>query len=48
MENIKRTAGDIAGELKMGDSGGGRIVLNLAMENYRPFERDQLSDCSPE
>ena len=44
MKHLKRTAGDIGGELRIGDSGGGRIVLDLAMENYKPVERDQLSN----
>ncbi len=48
IKRLKRTASDIGGELRIGNSGGGRVVLNLAMENYKPVERDQLGNSRRE
>ena len=41
IERIRRAAADIGGELRVGDSGGGRIVLDITMENLKAVERDQ-------
>ena len=48
LEHLRCTARDMGGELRIEDSGGGRIVLDLTTESYKPFERDKLSDSRPE
>ena len=41
MEHIRRAARDIGGELRIGDSGGRRIVLDLNIEEGKAVNRDQ-------